>query len=114
MFLLSCRWECDHDAGRGVGRGVGKLIREECMMRRIFGFLFMLLGSSGYDSVMAQSTGTFTATGNLTTPRAAHSATLLRNGKVLIAGGSAVSLFVPLQAPNSTIPLWERSHQPAV
>ena len=26
-------------------------------MRRIFGFLFILLGSSGYDSVMAQSTG---------------------------------------------------------
>lgn len=65
-------------------------------MRRIFGFLLMLLGSSGYDSVMAQSTGSFTATGNLTTPRAAHSATLLTNGKVLIAGGSVVNVFVPI------------------
>ena len=57
-------------------------------MRRICGFLLMLLGSSGYDSVMAQSTGSFTVTGNMITPRAGHTATLLTNRKVLIAGGS--------------------------
>src|SRR5579872_6391976 len=36
---------------------------------------------------LAQSTGTFSPTGKMTTPRAGHAAMLLTSGKVLIAGG---------------------------
>ncbi len=51
-----------------------------------FVYPILLLGVAGHAGT-AQSPGTFTVTGSLITPRAGHTATLLLNGKVLIAGG---------------------------
>ena len=53
------------------------------------GAILQLLLSTGAAAAVAQSLGSFSQTGQLTTVRTDHTATLLPNGKVLIAGGWA-------------------------
>src|SRR5215472_3672537 len=50
-------------------------------------FLATVLGAGLAPRAVAQSPGSFALKGSMTTPRMGHTATLLNNGKVLIAGG---------------------------
>jgi len=74
----------------GFASSTGKKIGASLKASFVLPLLFLGVGDQA-PIVMAQSRGMFTATGNMTTPRAWHTATLLPDGKVLITGGTESS-----------------------
>jgi hypothetical protein len=61
---------------------------------------FFLGIAAACGSLPAQTAGTFTATGSMTTPREMHTATLLFDGQVLLTGGYSIE-FLASTATNS-------------
>ena len=58
------------------------------MHRRVLTIGFLIGGGILFPHCFAQSPGTFAPTGSMTNARAAHTATMLQDGRVLIAGGT--------------------------
>ena len=72
-------------------QATGKRIKAS--LKAIFVPLLLLGAASHVPMAMAQSPGTFTATGDMTTPRYRHTTTLLADGTVLIVGGAPEEAF---------------------
>jgi hypothetical protein len=72
-------------------------------------FLSLLLFFSITPTATAQSTGTFTVTGSMATARVAHTATLLLDGRVLIAGGDVSQAYAEFPIPTGSAELYDPS-----
>jgi Galactose oxidase, central domain len=81
----------------------------ECNTRNTLkaGVILLLVVAGQGSPAAAQSSGTFTATGNMTTARSSHTATLLHNGKVLIAGGESLTTLMNSASPLATAELYD-------
>ena len=75
-------------------------------MKASFILPIFLLGVAGHSPLArAQSPGTFTATASMATARSFHTATLLLDGRVLIAGRKRCwPHTLPFPVPKFTIP----------
>jgi Galactose oxidase, central domain len=71
-------------------KSAGRRFEVQLFGNLLFLFLAMFVCTS---TAAAQTAGTFIATGNMTTPRTDHTATLLYDGTVMIAGGQLQSVF---------------------
>jgi sugar lactone lactonase YvrE len=81
----------------------GNLYIEDTLDQRIRkvskGVITTVAGGGSTAVLLARSAGRFAATGSMSTPRGSQTATLLENGKVLMAGGSATILASELYDP---------------
>src|SRR5438552_10413851 len=73
-------------------------VKRQSFQRRLLVSLVSFGVAGQAPMAMAQSPGRFAATGNLSTGRFSHTATLLPNGKVLTAGGVYSHPTIPIDA----------------
>src|SRR5688572_27429028 len=73
-----------------------RILGQDIQRRRAMKIAAWILLAS---AAIAQTQGTFQATGNMTADRFGHTATLLLNGKVLIAGGMSAGATAELYDP---------------